>query len=330
MFTNIFSRKYSSGCKFPLWIALTLIVAVVSYVAGESAVAPQQTDEQPISKVPTDPPVVHLVDNRRLRLDLEVDEHAYADFTPEQLGGNIEANLTYLNVSNVSIDVDGKCLNLEDAIRDEIISVDEIVAYARLDHRNGFCKEETQTDHSLTSFIYRYPKFDLRVVYDIYKSPDGTEHLIKDFEICDNAYNFTTFYSNDDGTSLNEEDWGLILESVAATSTSVTLRCTQSGGQQIGELVTGIYWLSTDGESVPYVPELRGVPRAEQNEPHITIPRNSVSEVTIDWTEIYGELPRGTYTMELRIRDVFDIAQVHPLMEDFQTAKVYVIEIKIR
>lgn len=272
-----------------------------------------------------------MEDHRRLRIDLEVDENApYAEFTPEDLGGKAEMPLTYNGVTNVSVEVEGEVMHLEDAIREGKITLEEILAYARIDHRNGLCQERTQTSHSLTTFIYRYPKFDLRVVYDIYKSPDGKEHLIKDMDICDNAYEIYTAYSDDDGNSLSREDWGLALEPVSATHTSVTLRCTQAGGQQIGDLVTDIYWLDTpDGESLPRRPEL-GESASVDQYPKITIPRDAVTEITIDWTDIYGEILSGTYTLDLHLKDVFEPDQVHPLMEDYTDSQHYQVAFTIQ
>lgn len=312
------------------WLFLTAIIGISCFFIGRTTTPPAEPEIAETVPTPTEAAAVNLEDDRRLRIDLEVDEDApYAEFTPEDLGGNVEMPLTYNDVTNVSIEVGGEVLHLEDAIRDGKITVEELLAYARIDHRNGLCQERTKTSHSLTTFIYRYPKFDLRVVYDIYKSPDGKEHLIKDVDICDNAYDIVTVYSDDDGTPLSQEDWGLTIEPVSATHTSVTLRCTQAGGQQIGDLVTDIYWLDTpEGESLPRRPEL-GQANVDQY-PKITIPRDTVSEITIDWTDIYGEILSGTYTFDLHLRDVFDPGQVHPLMDDYTDHQHYQVSFTIK
>ena len=42
---------------------------------------------------------------------------------------------------------------------------------------------------------------------------------------------------------LNEENWGIILTAENITSTTLTLVCTQSGGEPTGELETGSWFI---------------------------------------------------------------------------------------
>lgn len=328
-------KKTKNTGRIILWLCLTAILSGSCFFIGRSTAAPAVEQAQAeIVPAPTEPAAVDLKDHRRLRIDLEVSqEHVYTAFTPEQLGGNVENDLTYNDVTNVSIELEDQVLHLEEAIRDGLITPEEMVAYARIDARKGICQEWKETEHGLTTFIYRYPKFDLRVVYDVFKSPDGKEHLIKDLDICDNAYDIVTFYSDDDGNSLGTEDWGLTMEVLDATKTGVTLRCTQRGGQQIGQLQTGMYVLCKGEEYAreeeDYVPQKEGTNSWEYYEPNLTIAPNAVSEITIDWTRVYGEVPSGTYTMRISVNDVYDPAEVHPLMENFQDKQNYFVTFTI-
>ena len=263
-------------------------------------------------------PKVTVSDSRLLRIDLTVDEDAqFTNIMPESLGGNFDNKITYLDVRNVSIEVDGTSYHLEDAIREGYISVEEIFAYARIDARNGFCKEDTRTHNGLTHFVYRYPQFDLQITYDVYVTPDGKEHLINELYVCKNAYNLSTSYK-----PLDLEDWGVHFSALEATPNALTLECKQSGGQQVGDLVIEYYYIENSETGIA-VSQLKRITNTESYQPKSAIPRNATSVITIDWTDIYGDLPEGSYLMRLRIVDKFTPEQVHPLMQDFYDLQGY-------
>lgn len=273
------------------------------------------------------PPEVNVEDQRKLRMDVVLDEDThFINIPQDELGGNFDNDLTYMGITNVSIEVDGVKYHLEDAIRDGVISVEEIFAYARMDARMGYCREQTKTFHSLTYFIYRYPKFDLRLTYDILKTPDGKEHLMNQLYVCDNAYNLMTTYND-----IDREDWGLTFEVVETTSTSLIIDCTQSGGQQIGDLIADHYWIYTlDSEgNQGEIQHLDNIHDFDQWQPKPSILKDTTTRITLDWTNIYGKLPKGNYAMHLSINDEFDPANVHPLMENFQDSLAYWIEFTI-
>ena len=270
-------------------------------------------------------PKVMISDKRRLRIDLTVDDNAqFTNIMPEQLGGNFDNKITYLDVRNVSIEINGAFYHLEDAIREGDISVEEIFAFARIDARNGFCEEKTHTHNGLTHFIYRYPLFDLRLTYDVYSTPDGMEHLINELYVCKNAYSLATTYY-----PLDREDWGLDFSVLGLTSNTITLACTQSDGQQLGNLVVEYYHIR-DAETGNMISQKAGTTQADSGQPQTVISENSTSVITIDWSETYGELPEGSYIMRLKIADIFKPEQVHPLMQDFYDLQGYDIPFVIR
>lgn len=311
--------------KHVLNVVFCLLMFTLAGCGSDNAPEPTTVPVETSPQV-TQAPAVNVEDERNLRMNVEVDHAAHADFPPEELGGNADGVLGYVRVTNVSIEVDGNTYHLEDAVRDGIISIEEIEAYARMDARMGYCKEEWRTYHSLTHFIYRYPEFDLRLTHDIYKTPDGQEHLINEFYVCENADHFATRYSE-----IDQEDWGLTFEDVGSTSTSLTVDCTQSGGQQIGQLRANHYWIDGVDENGNCV-ELEHsekIHEVEQWPSKPRIARNTTTRLTIDWTEFFGELPQGSYVMGLSVLDEYDPAEIHPLMEDFQANLLYHIEFTI-
>lgn len=240
---------------------------------------------------------------------------------------NSLTRVQFLNVTDVTIQCSGTTIQLEAALRDEWITVEEIFCYARLDAKNGFCKETYESKNGLSHFTYQYPECNIRLIYDVYETPDKQQHLISDIAVYPHSMilgPYTDFLDEETSEYLDREDWGLTLESVNATPNSLTLQCTQNGGQQLGQLNIYQYLLSTDEANVvrtdgqhsvafcDYAPKMGGN-----------------SELYIDWTENYGELPAGSYTITLFIRDVYEQASVHPLMRNFYDEQVYQIDFTI-
>lgn len=261
---------------------------------------------------------------RRLQITATVAEGlGFTTFPPEEIGGGLTENLSYLDLKDVCITLGDTVYPLEEALRDGLITVEEIFAYARLDARNKLCGERYETKNGLTHFTYCYPEFYVHLVYDVFQAPDGTSHLISDISIYQPGSNIGFFYVDDEtGIPLNREDWGLSFEVVDATPTGITINCTQSGGQQIGTLETEFYHIYTE-DYQDSAPQLSDAGTAEERQPNFTIPSDTKSQFTVDWSQIYGELPSGNYIFSLYIQDVFDETQVHPLMKDFGTRQTY-------
>ena len=101
----------------------------------------------------------------------------------DTLNGHYEGNLFFVGLQNVTIRLDGTDYLLETAIREGDISVEEIVAYARIDARNGFCTEKEHTENGLSQFTYDYGDYRINTIDDVYETPDGQSHRIKTFAV---------------------------------------------------------------------------------------------------------------------------------------------------
>ena len=124
-------------------------------------------------------------------------------------GGNY-ASVTLHNLSDVTIDLGGETVALRDALEKNKISGDELVALARLDAAQGVCNETAKSKNGLTEFTYHYPEFSLHYVYDVYETPDGKQHLIKDLSLYGAKNTPVYAYTFDaDGQPIDYEDWGL-------------------------------------------------------------------------------------------------------------------------
>ena len=101
----------------------------------------------------------------------------------DTLNSHYEGNLFFVGLQNVTIRLDGTDYLLETAIREGDISVEEIVAYARIDARNGFCTEKEHTENGLSQFTYDYGDYRINTIDDVYETPDGQSHRIKTFAV---------------------------------------------------------------------------------------------------------------------------------------------------
>lgn len=253
-------------------------------------------------------------------------------FTERDLSNNYKGDFSYQNISTVTIYLNNKQFQLEEAIRNNTTTVEEIISFAQQDARNGYCSQLTYTHHGLTTFIYRYSDFELHFIYDVYELPSGKDHLVQSFSIClpGQGYERKTVYTVSNGIFeylLDREDWGIKFEVVNANSVSLTLKCFQSNGQQIGELNTDTFFIYDSETFMPLTKmgSFYSTNTFSQN----SIVSNSISHFTIDWSDIYGELKSGQYIMSLYIVDKYDKSTVHPLMKNFYDRQNYYIEFTI-
>ena len=100
-----------------------------------------------------------------------------------------------------------------------------------------------------------------------------------------------------------EETWGITLTAEDITSTGVTIKCTQSGGDATGELQTGSWyiletWTREYGwKEVPCFAEVAWTEEAWM------IPMNDTREWKVDWEWLYGAVPNGKYRIGKSIMD---------------------------
>lgn len=237
----------------------------------------------------------------------------------EELSGAFARGIQYDGVTNVTIDIGGTTIKLEDAIRDSYITPAQLFAYARLDAENGFCTESFRTGRTgLTAFVYTYPDADLWMVYDIWQTPDGQQHLIEDFRVYPSQGSSGEYPGGyldmETNARLDRENWGITLEVKEITSTGMTLVCTQSGGQQIGQL--HVYSYSIRDEHGP-------IAQPVMVDYSIDLQMDGTTELVLDWTALYGSLQSGEYKLIVAVQDVYDPSQVHPLMRNYTDYQDY-------
>lgn len=103
-----------------------------------------------------------------------------------------------------------------------------------------------------------------------------------------------------------KDPWGLVLAAEDVTDTGLTLRFVQSGGNPSGELETGsLYWLERetgDGweKMEPLIEDLAWTTEA------YLIAMDDETEMAVDWTALYGQLPPGSYRLGKSVMDFRD------------------------
>lgn len=297
---------------------IPLIVLLLFCSCGNNAAAPT------VESLPTEAPISDSEESYAFSLAVVED--------PDDESFRFEANgfsIDYIGLEEVSYTTPTKSIPLQEALQDGTVSVNMLIANARDDAEKKICKESTTTRNGLTRYSYTYPEYRLDVIYDIYQTPDGKEHPVKDINISATSHHVDSITIIDDetGLAIDREDWGLTFEVTNATSNTITMKCNQSGGMQIGDLQIRMYYIQTaqDGSFLEYLPEIDMV--IEYN--IASIAHNSESNITIDWTDLYGKLPAGDYIMRLYISDIYDPSQVHPLMKNYYDGQSYQIPFTI-
>lgn len=261
---------------------------------------------------------------KRLTVTATQDKSAPSVQVPlEELDPGNKASLTYVGLTDVCIETSQGKKSLETGIQDGDISVEEIFAYARLDARNGFCTEHKNSRNGLTHFIYVYPEYKLYAAYDLYETPDGKQHLVNELVFAAKSSNLTFSYED-----LDQEDWGLTFEVSQADAHSVTLTCTQKGGQQAGKLVLEGYHIF--GEDYAELETQKTITDVKDFLSPVSLPMNGSDSFTIRWEDLYGTLPKGTYRMDLHIQDDYEKSQLHPLQEKFHDNQRYWVSFDIK
>ncbi len=102
-----------------------------------------------------------------------------------------------------------------------------------------------------------------------------------------------------------DEVWGITLTVENVTPVGLTVRCTQSFGEVLGELQTGSWfvvqnWTKANGwREMPYITE----DEVGWTEEAQKIPMNDTCEWTVNWDWLYGSLPPGKYRIGKEIID---------------------------
>lgn len=238
--------------------------------------------------------------------------------------------VTLWDIADVTIDIDGTTRKLADALQDGSVTVDRLIADARQDADQGFCREGVTSENGLAEFTYYYGDYRLHYVYDVYETPDGRKHLIKDFTIY-NSYsapvNFGYHY-DEEGNPIDYEDWGLTFNVSQADSTALTVVCTQSGGQQFGNLQFSEAFLEKKN---PTTQEWESL---EDNFTYdcigTALTMGGTTELTFDVMEKGKPLPAGDYSLAMQFTDCYDPEDMPSLMRKYHDRQWYTVEFTIQ
>lgn len=256
-----------------------------------------------------------------LSITAQPDEENCERFTAQELSGNFSNGLNIKYLKNVEITMDGQSLPLEEALKLGKISEEEICFSAREDARNGFCKETFESVHSVASFTYEYPEYHLLLIHDVYETPDGKQHLINEMTVYSprSSDGYTSHqegpywhFLNDEGYIMDKEDWGLTFYAKDISPTGLVLESTQANGQQTGQLVITAYDIRQGDRPLGPLDSSAQIPGIE-----LPVMLNGSGEYTLDWTDVYGPLSAGEYTVSLGVSDRFDAETAHPLIQNF-------------
>ena len=275
-----------------------------------------------------------------LRISVDIDKNeGFSVISLEQ--GNYK-EISYLNLKNVTIEIDGTTMQLEDALQEGFTSVDELIASARKDAANGLCGESSKSKNGLTEFKFHYPDFTIRYIYDLYETPDGRQHLIADFLIYGVGSDPQYMQAVDEqtGRPIDYEDWGLTFEIKHLDSSSMTIQCSQSGGQQIGKLNVGgivLYRKNLNTGELEYVESLseegnNAVFSGGKNwkpNPDDFLTMGGTRELSFDLQKLFGVLPHGEYELGLHIVDCYNQEDVQSLMHNYYDKQWYAIKFAI-
>lgn len=309
--------------KKVIGILLVCLLVLSAFFLGRSLGSGETATEDGLSK-------------RNLRLSATTDRNEPDKVIPLAQGNFPEAH--YWSVKDVTVQLDGTRMPLEDALREGLVTVDDVIASAREDAAVGRCKESSQSKNGLAVFRYHYPAFNLQSLYDIYETPDGWRHRITDFSVYgigrDPGYSIG--WDEETGDPIDYEDWGLTFTVTQLSPSGVTLECAQSGGQQFGRLNVAGLMLSRknpdtqDWERVEPLDASIGadIYKAYSEitpKPEDDLAMGGTKELTYDLEAMFGRLTAGEYEISLKIIDCYDETDVPPLSRNFYDIQWYTV-----
>lgn len=293
-------------------ISLCILLTLVCFLGTAAGAAPEETPKQTLAITVT---LNHAID---------------AGYTIIPLTQGNYDKVKYLGISDITIDMDGTTRKLADALQDGSVTVDQLIADARQDAVLGFCREGVTSKNGLAEFTYYYGDYRLHYVYDVYETPDGRKHLIKDFTIY-NSYsapvNFGYHY-DEDGNLIDYEDWGLTFKVSKADSTALTVVCTQSGGQQFGTLQLNQMYLRRKNPDTLEWEWVDDSYTYDCGGPDLTM--GGTTELTLDLTETCGPLSAGDYSLVMKFLDCYNPEDVPSLMRNYYDKQWYTVEFTIQ
>ena len=100
----------------------------------------------------------------------------------------------------------------------------------------------------------------------------------------------------------NTYDWGIVFTAENVTSTSLTIKCIQSGGNPTGELMTGSEFIIYQKIENVWKP-VKTLFEADWTLEGWIIPMDDTISWDTSWQDLYGELPPGTYRIGKEVMD---------------------------
>lgn len=269
---------------------------------------------------------------QRLFLSLQPDDDVgFVNISAQELGESYTDGITYCWCSAAQIHLPDGWIDLICAIRQNAITPEEIVAFAQIDARNGFCEMKYQSELGYAHYAYCYEDFDVVCVYDVYEAPDGSLYPLKELVIGtagfydDSAFGAPYVEIDGERVCLAQEDWNIVFHVVDASPDGVTVRYVLGKGQYIGNLrITGYELLAAPNED-----GRKMYTRAadEKARTHISVDlHQGTGEFTIDWYSLYGSLPEGQNSIRLYIEDIYD--DIPELMKNYTDKQSYEIQLK--
>lgn len=263
--------------------------------------------------------------NCRLTLSASIfEDYGSSAVIVEELDDKIEENINFLGCENVTVEINGEVEQLASAIRDKLLSFQQIWLFAQEDAENGFCTTTWINKNGLAKFCFQYPQVDLWLTNDIYKTPDGKEHHIRSITVCKPGTKFNTIFTHKDtGERIDLENWEVQLTASEVSPSGITFHYLQSSNQVIGQLY------ATHFEIYKRDPFSELVKNAEYYAEDFPIMPNVEIEHSLSWEKKYGLLDSGDYTMYLYLTDTYEEREMCPLSNNFYDTQVYAIEFTI-
>lgn len=264
-------------------------------------------------------PQTNNVEVPSLQLSYKYNPDSSVSFSESDLGDKYTGTLDYVRVTDVMIKAGDTSIPLETALRDGTTTFHEIHYLAQKDAAAGICYETAESKRGLTRFSYDYLSYKLIVTDDIYETPDGKQHHIRDLTVTDTGTDTMLLLQH-----LDQEDWGIEFEVADVTPSRITLNYTQFDGQLIGQLRTGNYSLSRT-DIVHAVRRLDDMLMPESQR----IEHNSEGSITLEFEQIFGTLESGDYLLYLYLHDSYNPDDVPPLVRNYHDIQCYTVEFSI-
>lgn len=258
----------------------------------------------------------------RISMKVVVDETGESTyFSAEEVGTACDYSIGYYQVKQVTVNVEGQSYDFIEAIRNGIVSIEEIIAQAKLDSNDPkVCREKFVSDLGTSTFTYRYNDFEIVYRYDVFECADGQMRLLKDFIFAPygQGHNVSLGFEKETFQSLLYENWGLTFSISDASPNAIRLICEQQDGQQARNLALRGYWIG-DQEGNVTIPLI-------YLENEINLLLNGTTEFDLNFPSEISELSPGSYSIWLQVSEVYTPDDVHPLQKNYCDIQFFGIE----